>query len=179
MPRRRAQDARVRRQVPLGQRGHHAARAGAGDAQAHRVPDGERLALPGVLGEARLAGGVHHEVRAEPPHLEAAPGVQRAQPVERGGGEQVDHRQVEEGARRQREVGDRVAVVEPLHVRPVLLGRGRPRVGGGGRDHPLLGALGGLEAHRPAQHARQGLVELTLLARKVAQGAGRCSACYG
>jgi len=42
---RRPQDARILREVTLGERCHHAAQAGASDAQANGVPDGEHLEL--------------------------------------------------------------------------------------------------------------------------------------
>jgi hypothetical protein len=42
----RAQDARIPREIPLGQGGHHTARAGTGNAQANLIPDGQRVADP-------------------------------------------------------------------------------------------------------------------------------------
>ena len=52
---RRPQDARILGEVTLGERCHHAAQAGASDAQANGVPDGEHLADPGVFDEILFA----------------------------------------------------------------------------------------------------------------------------
>src|SRR2546427_4598214 len=52
-------------------RSHDTATAGAGDAQANFVPDGERLADPGILHEGSLAGRGHdHDVGPKSPHLD-------------------------------------------------------------------------------------------------------------
>src|SRR5262245_13046897 len=68
-----AQDARIPREIPLCESGHHATRARAGDAQAHCVPDGERVADPSILRKALLTRGqLHHDVGTKPPDLEAA-----------------------------------------------------------------------------------------------------------
>src|SRR4051812_33575768 len=50
---RRAEDPHVSREIILCQRGHHAAGARAGDAQAHRITNHERTADPGILHEVR------------------------------------------------------------------------------------------------------------------------------
>src|SRR6266571_8438918 len=58
-------------QVALGEGRHDAARAGASDAQAHLVTDGERVADPRIFDEVLNAvGGLHDDVRPEAPHLE-------------------------------------------------------------------------------------------------------------
>src|SRR5260221_10496204 len=49
VPGRGAQDAQVGRQVPLEQRRHHTARAGARDLQTYLLPDGQGLPDPPVL----------------------------------------------------------------------------------------------------------------------------------
>src|SRR6266849_2338472 len=70
---RRAQDSRILREISLREGGHHATPARAGDVQAHRRPDGERVADPGILRKALLSGGeLHHDVWTKPPDLEAA-----------------------------------------------------------------------------------------------------------
>src|SRR5712692_10039894 len=51
---RRAEDSRIPREIPLRESGHHTTRARAGDVQAHRRPDGERVADPGILRKALL-----------------------------------------------------------------------------------------------------------------------------
>src|SRR6266851_3862584 len=60
---RRAQDARIPWQVPLGQGRHDTADAGPDDAQANRVSDGERAANPSILDEVLLSRGRrYHDV---------------------------------------------------------------------------------------------------------------------
>src|SRR5262249_3040850 len=49
-----AQDSGIAREIPLRESGHHATPARTGDVQAHRRPDGERMADPGILGKALL-----------------------------------------------------------------------------------------------------------------------------
>ena len=49
---RRAQDARIPRQVPLGQGRHYTAATGPGDPQANRFTDNERVTNPSILDEA-------------------------------------------------------------------------------------------------------------------------------
>src|SRR2546427_9697610 len=108
-------------------RSHDTATAGAGDAQANFVPDGERLADPGILHEGSLAGRGHdHDVGPKSPHLETPLRIQLAEAVERRRGQQMNRGAVEECSLRQREVGDRVSVVEAFHVGSVLFGIGRP-----------------------------------------------------
>src|SRR6266508_1820347 len=46
---RRAQDSRIPREIPLRESGHHTTPARTGDVQAHRRPDGERVADPGIF----------------------------------------------------------------------------------------------------------------------------------
>src|SRR2546428_1470113 len=63
---RRAQDTGVLREISLGQGRHDTATAGARDAQANLVPDGQRATDPGILDKARLsAQRFHHDVRAK------------------------------------------------------------------------------------------------------------------
>src|SRR5918911_627141 len=67
----RAQDTPVLGQIALGQRRHHAARTGARDAQAHRLPDRQRVPDPGILHEVGPAvGDLYHDVGPKAPHLE-------------------------------------------------------------------------------------------------------------
>jgi len=61
----------------------------------------------------------------------------------------MDHRDVEECPLGQREICDRVSVVEALHVWPVLLGI----------DHPALGCT---KCHLTVECLREDLVEVTL-----------------
>ena len=123
----RAQNLRVLRKIALSQRRHDAATAGTGDAQANLIPDGERLADPGILDEGSLAGrGRDHDVGPKSLHLETPLRIQLAKAVERRRGQQMNHGTVEEGSLRQREVRDRVSVVEAFHVGPILFGIGRP-----------------------------------------------------
>ena len=89
---------------------------------------------------------------AEASRLEAALRVKRVQPVERRRREQVNDRAVEEGARRQRLLGQDLLVREPVDVRPVLLEARR------------LGRRG-CEADVPAEHVAERLAEIALLAR--------------
>ena len=49
---RRAQNSRILGQISLEQGCHHATPARASDVQAHRRPDGERVAGPRILGKA-------------------------------------------------------------------------------------------------------------------------------
>jgi hypothetical protein len=51
---RRAEDARIMWEIPLRERGHHAPRARANDAQAYVIPDGEGVADSGILRKAHL-----------------------------------------------------------------------------------------------------------------------------
>ena len=51
---RRAQDSRILREIPLRESGHHTTPARTDDVQAHRRPDGERVADPGILRKAFL-----------------------------------------------------------------------------------------------------------------------------
>src|SRR5437667_12164598 len=62
----------------------------------------------------------------------------------------MDHGNVEECPFGEREIGDRVPVVEALDVRPVLLAIDRP-------------ASGGAKRHLAVERLREGLVEITLL----------------
>src|SRR5437773_6254264 len=93
----RAQDSRVSRKIPLRESRHHATPARTGDVQAHRGPDRECAADPGILRKALLTGDeLHHDVGTKPPGLEAALRIQLAQAIERGRGQEMDHRHVEE-----------------------------------------------------------------------------------
>ena len=97
MLRRRAQDSRIPREIPLRESGHDATSARTGDVQAHRCPDGERVTDPSILRKALLVRGqLHHDVWTKPPDLEAALGIQLPQAIERGRGQQMDHGTVEE-----------------------------------------------------------------------------------
>jgi hypothetical protein len=122
-----AQDPAILRKVSLGECGHHAAAAGAGNAQAHVVADRERAADPGLFGKLRLpVHGVDDDVRTKARDFEAPLRVEAAEPAERGGRQEMNGRTVEECARRQREFGDGISVVEALEIGPVLFGLRRP-----------------------------------------------------
>src|SRR5882724_2654169 len=62
----------------------------------------------------------------------------------------MDDGHVEECPLGKREIGDRVPMVEALHVRPVLLGIDRP-------------ALGDTKRHLAVERLREGLIEITLV----------------
>src|SRR5439155_4312103 len=147
----RAQDSRIPREIALRESGHHATPARTGDVQAHGRPDGERVADPGILGKALLARGeLDHDVRTKPPNLEPALRIQLTQAIEGGRGQEMDHGNVEECPFREREIGDRVPVVEAVHVRPVLLGIDRA-------------VRGGTKCHLAVERLREDLVEITLV----------------
>src|SRR5439155_17597479 len=101
---RRAQDARILGQVPLGDRGHHAAGAGSCDVQPNLVADVDRAANPVVLHEALFSRAeLHHDVWTKAPHLEAPLRVQLPQAIERGRGQEVHDGTVEKRLLRQGE----------------------------------------------------------------------------
>src|SRR5207249_7477048 len=93
---------------------------------------------------------LHHDVWTKPPDFEATLRIQLAQAIERGRGQYMDHGTVEECLLGQREIRDRVPVVEAFHVRPVLLGIDRP-------------APGGTKCHLTVECLREDLVEITLV----------------
>src|SRR5258707_10490889 len=85
-----AQDTWIPREIALRKRGHHAAGAGTGDAEANGIADREGLPDPGVLHEVLLAiCGVYHDIGAKPSGLEAPWWIQFAEPIECSGGQQM------------------------------------------------------------------------------------------
>ena len=54
MLRRRAEDSRIFREIPLRESGHYATPAGTGDVQADFIADGESVADPDILREPLL-----------------------------------------------------------------------------------------------------------------------------
>src|SRR4029453_16974138 len=115
-----AQDARIPRQVRLGQRRHHAADAGARDGEPDRLTDGERAADPGILYKISRPGDRgDHDVRPKSRDLETPLRIELVEPIERSRGQDMHGRTVEECTLGDREVGDRVSVLEALHVGPV------------------------------------------------------------
>src|SRR2546427_8682569 len=119
------------------------------------------------------AGGLRDDIRPESPDLETPRWIQLAEPVDSGRGQQMDDGTVEECALRQIEVGDRVPVIEAVHIRPVLLGFGRPGIGKRGLTYLTMAALGCIERHLTVQRPREDLVEVALLAgdyRAIRQG---------
>src|SRR5687768_13967318 len=68
--RRGAQDARIRRQIALGQGRHHTAATWTGNAQANRISDGQRVTNPRILDEVLFTRcGCYHDIRPEPRNL--------------------------------------------------------------------------------------------------------------
>src|SRR6185503_20508108 len=103
----------------------------------------QRPPEPVVLDESgRAASGVDDDVGPEAAVRHLARWIQLAEPVQRRRGEYMQDCAVEERALGQIEVGDSVAEVQPLHVGPVLLGSGRPRVRRRGLYDILLAGLG-------------------------------------
>ncbi|MEP7040173.1 MAG: hypothetical protein ABI864_01220 [Chloroflexota bacterium] len=94
-----AQDAGVRGQVGLFERGHHAALASLGDQQSDLVANCQGSQDPSVLHEAGLAvGRGEADVGSKATRVEATLGIQLAEPIEGGGRQQVDDPRVEECA---------------------------------------------------------------------------------
>src|SRR2546426_3675276 len=85
---RRAQDARIHREIALRQGGHHTAPAMTCDAEAHGRTDGKRAADPGILRKAHAARNeLQHDVRTKPPDFEATLWIHPLQAVKRGRGQ--------------------------------------------------------------------------------------------
>src|SRR6185436_239532 len=121
--RRGAQDARICRQVPLGQGRHDTAATRTGDAQANSIAAGKRVTNPSILDEVLFTKrGRYDDVWAEPRNLKTPLRIEFVEPVERGRRQQMHGGTVEERPRGESEVGDGVPEVEALHVWPVLLG---------------------------------------------------------
>src|SRR5207237_9629388 len=108
----RAQNAWILGQIRLGKSRHDAARAGTGNSQAYGIAEGECVADPAILDEVFHAADIEHDVWPEASDLEAPLGVKLAESVNGIGGQQVHRGRVEDGARRQVEVADRIALVE-------------------------------------------------------------------
>src|SRR6266566_714333 len=148
-----AQDTRILWEIALRQRRHHAAGAGTGNAQSKGIADRERLSDPSILHEILLGvRSLHNDVWAKAPDFETPLRIQCPQPIERGRGQQMHERTVEESTLRQIEVGDGVPMIEARDIRPVLLSCGRLHIGQCRQFHFTLEPL------------REYLVEVALLA---------------
>ena len=77
----------------------------------------------------------------------------------------MDDGTIEKCALWQSEVGDRVPVVEALHIWPVLLGLGRLRMRDFGVDNLLVAALGCIKPHLTIERLREDLVDVGLRTR--------------
>ena len=123
----RTKDARVFRQIALGQRRHDTAAGGAGHGKLH-LADLQGLADPGLFDETLpVFGSGHEDVRTEAPGLEPAFRINLVQLDQRGNGNQMDGGAVEERPTRQREVGDGVPSVQPIPHRANTARPGRSR----------------------------------------------------
>ena len=121
--------------------------AGCGDGKADVAADRRGVPDPVVLGEALVVRpGRHDDVGAEAPGLEAPLRVLAPQVIDRGGGQQMHHGDVEERPGRHVKIGHGIPVVQASHVRPVFLGRGA--------RGPVTG-LGFLQGHVPPERARE------------------------
>ena len=83
-------DARIWRQVPLGQGRHDTAATRTGDAQANEISDGERVTNPSILDEVIFTRcGRYDDVWPEPRNLKTPLRIELAEPVERGRRQQM------------------------------------------------------------------------------------------
>src|SRR5438093_7557182 len=117
----RAEDTGVLWEIALSERRHHTAAARASDPQANVVADREDLSDPRILHEVVRLLTVHHDVWPKSADFESPLRVQRPQPIERGGGQQVYRRTVEEGPLWKAELRNSLPVLEALDIWPVLL----------------------------------------------------------
>ena len=83
--------------------------------------NGDGLADPIVLDKTFLAPGIDNEIRPKAARLKPASRIQLAQPVESGGGEDVQHREVEECTCKRCFVCDDIGTPRLLPIRPILL----------------------------------------------------------
>src|SRR5207249_215632 len=138
--------------------------AGARDAQANLVPDGQRAADPGLFSKAVLTPHkVHDDVGTKSLDLETSLWVEVPEPVERGAGQEMDRRAIEKRPRWEREIGDRVPVVQACDIRPVLFGLRCPGSGHRRLHSTHLAALGCSQCDPTVECLRERLVEIALL----------------
>src|SRR5207249_9974289 len=138
--------------------------AGARDAQANLVPDGQRAADPGLFSKALLTPHkVHDDVGTKSMDLKTPLRVEVPKPVERGGGQEMDRRAVEKRPRWEREIGDRVPVVQACDIRPVLFGLRRPGSWHRRLHSDHMAALCCSQCDPTGERLRERLVEIALL----------------
>ena len=100
--------------------------------QAYLVSDGQRVTDPSVFNKTLLTHHrFHHDVGSKSLDLEPPLRIEVMEPVERGGGQEMDRRAVEKYPRGKGEVGDGAPVVEAFDIRPVLFSMRRLRAARG------------------------------------------------
>lgn len=132
-PDRRASHRMLRCEGSLRDGGHHTTTAGPREAQAHLLPDGQRVTDPGLFGKALLTPyRVHHDVEAPALDLDWPVRLGVRPPGECGGGQEVGGRAV----------GDGVPGVAAFLIRPVLARLCRAGIRDGRRHAGPPAALG-------------------------------------